>query len=93
MTAREFLMWSGYEGDFEVGLYLLGQYLGRGNFFVQYPDAEVETEEGIPISEPVCTGQSWHRSFRFSEEAPKWSCAKKWHNCAIRFRNITRRTR
>lgn len=40
MTAREFLMWSGYEGDFEVGLYLLGQYLGRGNFFVQYPDAE-----------------------------------------------------
>jgi len=49
MTAREFLMWSGYEGDFEVGLYLLGQYLGRGNFFVQYPDAEAETEEGIPL--------------------------------------------
>ena len=48
MTAREFLKYAGYEVE-EQSLYLLGQYLGRGNFFVQYPDAEVETEEGIPL--------------------------------------------
>lgn len=48
MTAREFLKYAGYEVE-EQSLYLLGQYLGRGNFFVQYPDTEVETEEGIPL--------------------------------------------
>jgi len=48
MTAREFLKYAGYEVE-EQSLYLLGQYLGRGNFFVQYPDADVETEEGIPL--------------------------------------------
>lgn len=48
MTARAFLKYAGYEVE-EQSLYLLGQYLGRGNFFVQFPDADVETEDGIPL--------------------------------------------
>jgi len=51
MTAREFLEWAGYEGDLEHGLFLLSQYVGRGNFYLQFPDADVLTQGGLPLEE------------------------------------------
>ena len=52
MTAREFLKFAGWDGDLEKGLALLGQYVGKGSsHFVSFPDADVLSEDGIPLSE------------------------------------------
>lgn len=52
MTAREFLLFTGWEGDLEKGLSLLSQYLGEGSqYYVSFPDAEVTSEDGTPLSE------------------------------------------
>ncbi len=51
MTAREFLEWAGWEGDFEEGLSLLGQYVGKGaQYFIHCPDAYVRDEDGCPLA-------------------------------------------
>lgn len=51
MTAREFLEWAGFTGELEYGLYWLSQYVDKGSFYLQFPDAEVTTEDGDSLSE------------------------------------------
>lgn len=51
MTGREFLEWAGFEGELEEGLYLLGKYVGKGDFYLQFPDAEITTEDGETLEE------------------------------------------
>ncbi|MDN5348538.1 MAG: hypothetical protein PWP65_2103 [Clostridia bacterium] len=52
MTAREFLDYAGWGGELEKGLAILGQYVGRGSdYYVSFPDTEVLTEDGEPLSE------------------------------------------
>ena len=51
MTAREFLEWAGWEGDFEEGLAILGQYVGKeSQHFIHCPDAYVRDEDGYPLA-------------------------------------------
>lgn len=54
MTAREFLQydeeWS-YYCDFEDALYFLSQYLGKGKFYLDFPDAELLTLDGEPLED------------------------------------------
>ena len=50
MTAREFLEWAGYEANAKT-LYALTLYLGSDIDYSQFPDAEVVTEDGTPLSE------------------------------------------
>lgn len=50
MTAREFLEWAGYEAS-EANLYCLTRYVASDIDYSQFPDAEVMTEDGIPLSE------------------------------------------
>jgi hypothetical protein len=51
ITAREFLEFAGWEGDFEEGLSLLGQYVGKGaQYFIHCPDAFVRDEDGYPLA-------------------------------------------
>ena len=50
MTAREFLEWAGYEVSEET-LFRLTQYVGSDIDFSQFPDAEVVTQDGTPLSE------------------------------------------
>ena len=39
-------------GELEKGLAILGQYLGKGSYyFISFPDADVLSEDGIPLSE------------------------------------------
>ena len=54
MTAREFLEWAGYEVN-QTTLFALTQYVGSDIDFSQFPDAEVLTADGTPLSE--CTGE------------------------------------
>lgn len=49
-TAREFLEWAGYEVT-EKTLYALTEYVGGDIDYSQFPDAEVMTEDCIPLSE------------------------------------------
>lgn len=52
MTAREFLDYAGWDGDLELGLAILGRYVGKGSdYYVSSPDAEVLTEYGESLSE------------------------------------------
>ena len=52
MTAREFLEFAGWEGNLEEGLAILGRYVGKGSdYYVSFPDTEVFSEDGIPLSE------------------------------------------
>ena len=50
MTAREFLEWAGYEVNRKT-LYALTLYLESDIDFSQFPDAEVLTADGTPLSE------------------------------------------
>ena len=50
MTAREFLDYAG-EDFTEENLYLLGKYVGKDDHFLSFPDAEITTEDGEPLSE------------------------------------------
>lgn len=50
MTAREFLEWAGYEVN-ERTLFALTLYLESDIDFSQFPDAEVLTADGTPLSE------------------------------------------
>lgn len=50
MTAREFLDYAG-EDFTEENLYFLGKYMGKGNYFISFPDAKVTTEDGESLSE------------------------------------------
>jgi hypothetical protein len=54
MTAREFLKWAGYE-DTEKNLFALTQYVSGDVDFSQFPDAEVITQDGVPLNE--CTDE------------------------------------
>ncbi len=50
MTAKEFLEWAlDEEYDLEDALRCLGDYLGRGDHFIQFPDADVLDEDGGPL--------------------------------------------
>ena len=49
MTAREFLRYADCDDDLEHALFMLGQYVGRGDFYLLFPDAEVVTEDGEPL--------------------------------------------
>lgn len=60
MTAREFLSWALDEFDAETpqyreeALFALGRYLGKsGSYFVQFPDADVLNEDGVPLEESL----------------------------------------
>ncbi len=52
MTAREFLEWA-LDGDYDLedALRSLGDYLGKGTHFVQFPDADVRDQDGNPLEE------------------------------------------
>ena len=50
MTAREFIEWAGYEVNRKT-LYALTLYLESDIDFSQFPDAEVVTADGTPLSE------------------------------------------
>ena len=50
MTAREFLLWAGYEVN-EHTLSRLTDYVGSNIDFSQFPDAEVTMEDGTPLNE------------------------------------------
>jgi hypothetical protein len=49
-TAREFLVWAGYEVN-EVSLYALTRYIGGDVDYSQFPDAVVVTQDGTAIDE------------------------------------------
>jgi hypothetical protein len=52
MTAREFLEYAGWKGELEKGLAILGRYVGKGSsYYISFPDTEVLTEDGEPLSE------------------------------------------
>jgi hypothetical protein len=51
MTAREFLVFAGWDGALENGLAILGRYVGRGNNFVSFPDAEALTDDNDLLAE------------------------------------------
>jgi len=50
MTAREFLQWAGYDVN-ERTLFALTQYVAGDIDYSQFPDAEVVTQDGTPLSE------------------------------------------
>ena len=50
MTAREFLEMAGHEVN-ERTLFALTQYVAGDIDFCQFPDAEVVTQDGTPLSE------------------------------------------
>ncbi len=50
MSARKFLEWAGYEPT-EENLYHLTQYIAGDIDYSQFPDAEVLTRDGVPLSE------------------------------------------
>ena len=50
MTAREFLEFAGVEVS-ERNLYLLGQYVGKGDFYASFPDASAKNEDGEFLEE------------------------------------------
>ena len=51
MKARDFIIYAGLEGECEKALYYLGQYVGKGNHYVCFPDSDVLTEDGLPLEE------------------------------------------
>ena len=54
MTAREYLREvAGWKGDLAEGLFLLGSYLNRGNFFEKNPDANVPEDFLEDPAEPA----------------------------------------
>jgi hypothetical protein len=65
MTAREFLVWAGYEVN-EANLHALTQYIGGDVDFSQFPDAAVVTQDGTPIDvcdEEPARFQDWVQHF------------------------------
>ena len=50
MTAREFLEWAGFEAS-EENLFRLTEYVAGDIDYSQFPDAEVVTQDGTPLSE------------------------------------------
>jgi len=50
MTAREFLVWAGYEVN-EVSLFALTRYIAGDIDYSQFPDAAVVTQDGTPIAD------------------------------------------
>lgn len=70
MTAREFLVWAGYEVN-EVSLYALTRYIGGDIDYSQFPDAAVVTQDGAAIdeyAEEPAEFQTWVQRF-WKEEA------------------------
>lgn len=70
MTAREFLVWAGYEVN-EVSLYALTRYIGGDIDYSQFPDAAVITQDGAAIDERAeepAEFQAWVQRF-WKEEA------------------------
>ncbi len=70
MTAREFLVWAGYEVN-EVSLYALTRYIGGDIDYSQFPDAAVITQDGAAIdecAEEPAEFQAWVQRF-WKEEA------------------------
>lgn len=63
MTAKEFLEWALEEYDLEDALRCLGDYLGRGDHYTQFPDADVLDEDGEPLenslAEPAGFQEHW----------------------------------
>lgn len=71
MTGREFIKWA-LEGvydeyNLEDALYSLGSYLGKGDYFVQFPDAEVVDDDGKDLEdgteEPANFQEYWEGWF------------------------------
>ena len=50
MTAREFLKWAGYPVN-EVTLFALTEYVAIDIDYLQFPDAEVFTQDGTLLHE------------------------------------------
>jgi hypothetical protein len=50
MTARELIEKMEIE-NLERGLFYLGQYTGKGNHFLSFPDAEVEEIDEVDFAE------------------------------------------
>ena len=70
MTAREFLVWAGYEVN-EANLYALTRYVGGVIDYSQFPDAAVVTQDGTPIAdcaEEPAEFQAWVQRFWKEEE-------------------------
>ena len=72
MTAKEFLEWALEEYDLEDALRCLGDYLGRGDHYTQFPDADVLDEDGAPLSEsaeePARFQEYWEKHREFEEQ-------------------------
>ncbi len=65
MNAREFLEWAIEDYDLEDALRSLGDYLGKGTHFVQFPDADVRDQDGNPLEdsleEPAGFQEYWEK--------------------------------
>ncbi len=51
MKARDFIIYAGLEEECEKALYYLGQYVGKGDHYVCFPDSDVLTEDGFPLED------------------------------------------